>query len=213
MIVLHRKHAKINNIDGAGISPLVLHDLSIESIAALELPTDAGTVRLEQIFDVTKLESPTEPTVVIVGDCSDVHSLGAGMSGGTLCVLGSVSDYAARGMTGGTLLIAGDAKDHLASGLVEGQIFLSGNCGSHLASPLPGRKSGVSNGKPCRDRTHFRSVDFPELLEPTNKVHFGLRARSPVSSKHRIPTSLIDESLIAPPFATCQAAKSIKWGS
>lgn len=146
MIVLHRKHSKVNNIDGAAISPLAWSDLSVESIAALDLSTDVGTVTVGQIFDVTTLESSNESTIVIVGDCSDIHSLGANMSGGTLCVLGSVGSSAAKSMTGGTLRIVGDAKDHLASGLVDGQVFVSGNCGNNLASPLPGRKSGMRGG-------------------------------------------------------------------
>jgi len=113
---------------------------------ATQLVTDGGTISLGDVFDVTTDRNPSEPFLVIEGNCVDVDGLAAEMQSGQICILGNVGHNAARSMSGGTLIVAGNAGDHLAAGMVDGLIYLVGDCRDGLASPLPGKKSGMRGG-------------------------------------------------------------------
>lgn len=146
MIVLRRKNQKFSTIDGSSLQPDQFAGLQCDQIHDLPIETDLGLKKLMDVFEVTRVPSIDEPTILIHGDCRQIQGLAANMSAGNICVLGDVGHGVARELRGGKLYIAGNCGDHLATGMKSGFIFVSGNVGSHLAAPLPGRKSGMRGG-------------------------------------------------------------------
>jgi formylmethanofuran dehydrogenase subunit C len=150
MIVLHRTKNQFGRIDGSRLLPDLLGTLSVAELSCLQLNTDRGLVSLDQVFEVHSLDSSSinqdSSVLLLIGDCALVDGLATGMQQGTLCVLGSVGDFAGKGMKGGELVISSDARNHLASGLRDGFVFVGGNCGDQLASPLPGKRTGMRGG-------------------------------------------------------------------
>jgi formylmethanofuran dehydrogenase subunit C len=146
MLRLQRTHQLFGSIDGQCLRPANLAELTLDQIKAIPLSTESGIVPLSNVFEVTTDRNPSEPFLVIEGNCEDVDSLAAEMKSGQICVLGNVGHNAARSMNGGAMIITGNAGDHLAAGMADGLVYLVGDCRDGLASPLPGKKSGMRGG-------------------------------------------------------------------
>lgn len=146
MLVLRRTKNQFGVIDGSQLKPEVLESLGYRELCELSLETDHGLRMIKDIFEVAVVESAKEPLLVLEGDCSTIERIGDGLSGGTICVLGSVGNKAAAGMQGGMLVVLGNAKDQLGCGMRDGAIYVSGDCGNQLGAPLPGSKSGMRGG-------------------------------------------------------------------
>ncbi len=146
MIRLHRTHHSFGAIDGTCICPDLFAGKSPEQIRAIVLSTECGNVAFCDVFEISIDAIPSEPQLVIRGNCDSIVGLGSKMQKGTMCILGNVGDYTAKCMGGGTLVISGDANDHLGAGMTDGLIYVVGNCRHGLASPLAGKKSGMRGG-------------------------------------------------------------------
>jgi formylmethanofuran dehydrogenase subunit C len=146
MILLQRTDKSFGAIDGSRICPDLFASMPLEKIAETALMTEAGTVALGELFEVSTDREPSEPFLVIDGDCSHVQGIGTHLKAGKICVLGDVGDNAASSMAGGTMVIAGNARDRVGMGMSDGFIYVAGDCRHSLASPLPGKKSGMRGG-------------------------------------------------------------------
>ena len=146
MFLLQRKNTFFGTVDGSPLRPDLLAVMSIEQINSIELDSDRGTVRLEQLFDVSTDSLPHEPFLVVDGDCERLDLLGKEMVSGTLCVLGNIGDRLGQSLRGGTIVVSGNAMNHVGSDMSNGLIYIAGNCEHFLASPIPGKKSGMRGG-------------------------------------------------------------------
>ena len=121
-----------------GVTGDRLAALSEHEIAALPALMGSRAAKLGDFFDV---KGERSPDVRIEGDVSRMHRLAAGMTGGSVRVVGNAGDEAGLAMAGGVLQIEGNAGDRLGAasagaskGMSGGEIVVSGSAGMEAAA-------------------------------------------------------------------------------
>ena len=132
-------------IDLVGILPERVALLSLDEINSLPVLADGHSCELGNLF--TADGDPTDLAIECRGDFSRVHRVAAGMTAGTVRVVGSVGRHAGEGMSGGRLDITGDAGDWLACELTAGEVRVAGGAGDNVAAALPGSVMGMRGGR------------------------------------------------------------------
>lgn len=155
--------------------------LRITNLASLELPVDltgatpeamagkstddARRVRVRQgkrqveFGELFRLEgSPADATWRLEGDFSRVHGIGAGMTSGSILVIGPAGRRAGAGMRGGRLEVHGDAGDWLGAEMQGGIIRVRGNAGDCAGGAYVGSRRGMNGGALLIDGAAGRHV-------------------------------------------------------
>lgn len=132
------------SIELDALSPDRVAGLSAADVARLPIRADGRAATLGDLFDVAG--SAADGTIECRGDCSRVHRVGAGMTGGRLVVTGPVGRHAGERMTGGTLVVTGDAGDWLAAEMSGGTVRVGGSAGDNVAGARPGVDAGLRGG-------------------------------------------------------------------
>ena len=114
-------------VDLDGLTPDWARGKTAVEIAHREVWLGNQSVPLAELFAISG--DPTDGAIIFSGDTSHVHSIGAGLTDGTIRVEGSVGRHAGAAMTGGTLLIAGNAGDWLGCQMRGGRIHVRGDAG------------------------------------------------------------------------------------
>jgi len=131
--------------------PIECERLDIGALAGLS-PLEAAkrtihhgnrTVELGQFFDV---EANGTDELHFSGDLSNVHGLGQGMTGGTVCIDGAIGRRCGAMMAGGTVRIDGGAGGWLGCEMKGGTIRLTGTAGPHAGGAFPGSRRGMTGG-------------------------------------------------------------------
>lgn len=130
-------------VDLSPLTPEKLAGLKAREIAALPLVGGRDGLTVGDLFAVRAGDAGT---VVIDGGSALFDSVGAGMGGGVLRVVGDVGASAGAGMRGGRLEVEGSAGPWLAAGLSEGRVSVAGDAGERAGGALPGRMAGVAGG-------------------------------------------------------------------
>ncbi len=131
-------------VELSGVVPDRIHTLNVDEIARLLVLCGNRTEPLGAFFAAAG--DPSDAAFAIVGDCSRVKHIGAGMAAGTLTVAGPAGMHAGAGMTGGTLTIDGDAGDWLAAELRGGTVRVRGDAGGQCAAAYRGSRHGLRGG-------------------------------------------------------------------
>lgn len=139
-----RGHSTIP-INFTGITPGDLLNFSTDELARSKILHGNRLVEIGELFIVKSIKG-TEPGLVLEGDCSCVHSIGAGLTSGTMIVNGHAGRHAGAGMTGGSLRINGNAGDWLGADMTGGRISVGQDAGDFVGSVSPGRRRGMSGG-------------------------------------------------------------------
>ena len=142
-LTLRLKSAPSERLDLGGLTPTRLAALSHHEIMKLKVGTGRDPLHLGDVFE---LSGSAGDTLTVEGAGATLDSVGAGLDGGTLRVIGDIGSYAGRRMSGGTLEIEGNAGDYLGSGMTGGTIRVSGNAGNGLGAALPGDRFGMLGG-------------------------------------------------------------------
>ena len=132
---------------GLDMSPLLpqkLQELKQSEIAAIKLDHGAEQVAAGDIFRIRGRSS--SKLIRINGGSSYMHSVGAGISSGSIMVAGDVGDDCGLGMSGGRVKIHGNSGDFTGSGMSSGVIVIAGNCGDDCAGIRPGGHAALSGG-------------------------------------------------------------------
>lgn len=145
MFVLRKRLAQFVCVDGSVLVPERLKDLTVEHLRRIPVAHLDGQCSLDSLFECEQWNGPAD-VVVLVGDCREVESLGAGMASGVLVVVGDVGRCAGSRMKGGSLAILGNTGERCAEGLFDGTVYIDGSCADRLGAPMPGMKSGVRGG-------------------------------------------------------------------
>jgi formylmethanofuran dehydrogenase subunit C len=137
-----------------GVTPDLLLKLAAADVARLPVAHGNRTVELGAFFAVTGDASGGD--VSIVGDCSRVKLIGAGMTAGRMTVEGDAGWHAGAKMTGGTLTVLGDAADWLGAEMTGGAIAVRGHAGHQCGAAYRGSRHGMRGGtivvhKSCGD--------------------------------------------------------------
>ena len=137
-----------------GVTPDRLLKLAATAVARLPLAHGNRTVELGAFFAVTG--DAADGNLRIVGDCSRVKLIGAGMTAGRLTVEGDAGWHAGAKMTGGALTIEGDAADWVGAEMTGGAIAVRGHAGHQCGAAYRGSRHGMRGGtivvhKSCGD--------------------------------------------------------------
>lgn len=132
------------SVDVEGILPERLRDLDAEAVARLAVGIDGRPRPLGEVFAIEG--SAADGGLAFRGDCSRVHRIGAGMTGGRIDVEGDAGRHAGERMAGGRLSIDGSAGDWLACEMTGGEVVVTGSAGDHAAGALPGSPTGMNGG-------------------------------------------------------------------
>lgn len=122
---------------------LAMHGL--EGLASRTLRAGTEEIALGDLFEIQG-QDPNH--LVIVGDCSRVDGIGAGMGAGTrVLVEGSVGAYVGQGLMGAEIKVMGDAGLGLGLAMRKGRIEVTGEAGDFVGGALPGAMQGMAGGE------------------------------------------------------------------
>ena len=131
-------------LDLEGVTPDRLATLSAAEIAALPVWSGSGRTQLGDHFDVA---GERTEHLRIVGATTRLDGVGAGMTGGTLTIEGSVGRRAGAAMTGGTLDVRGSVGDDAGQAMAGGVLRIAGDAGDRLGAAGPGASKGMRGGE------------------------------------------------------------------
>ena len=131
-------------VDGSALTPERLHGRSGREIAALQLRCGRERVALGDLFTATGTGGDD---LFVVGDCSRVDRIGAGMGAGRILVNGSAGDHLGAGMRGGEIMVVGDVGDWAGAEMAAGNVTVRGDVGARLGGAYPGARAGMSGGE------------------------------------------------------------------
>lgn len=129
-------------IDFTGIGP---DSMRHDTAARAKILLGNQLVEIGELF-IVKSIAGSKPGLVLEGDCSCVHSIGAGLTSDTMIVHGHAGRHAGAGMKGGSLRITGNAGDWLGADMTGGIISVGGDVGDFAGAASPGRRRGMSGG-------------------------------------------------------------------
>jgi formylmethanofuran dehydrogenase subunit C len=130
-------------LDLSPLTPERLAGLDKASIARLRL---GQSKRAVSVGDVFRFAGSELDTLVFDGGSARFDLVGAGMTAGSVHVIGDVGAQAGRGLHGGTIRIDGSAGPHAGSAMRGGRLEIAGNAGDDLAAPLAGELAGMAGG-------------------------------------------------------------------
>ena len=133
-------------VDASSLAPSALAALGLADIERLRLPHGRETIAVAELFDVHSADGATRDTLVLDGDLSRFHSIGAGLASGTIEVHGPVGDSAGLGMSAGRLVIHGRARDLTGCAMRGGWLEVTGDIGDFGACARPGDMNGMRGG-------------------------------------------------------------------
>ena len=131
-------------VEAEMVAPDRLADLSAAIIGRLPVAHGNATVPLGDVFHIAG--SAMDGVVEVVGDCSRVKSLGAGMRKGRLSIFGNAGMHTGAGMVGGEIEVHGDAADWLGAEMRGGRIRVRGQAGDRVGVPYAGGQKGMRGG-------------------------------------------------------------------
>ncbi|MDB5306641.1 MAG: formylmethanofuran dehydrogenase subunit [Gemmataceae bacterium] len=119
---------------------------SLTPLGVAKLPVFHGNRKEEigQFFDVTG--DPSQGWIQFAGDTTNVKSIGAGMTSGTVSVEGHAGPHAGAGMTGGHLIVDGGTGDWLGAEMGGGFIEVRGDAGNQVGAAYRGSRKGMTGG-------------------------------------------------------------------
>lgn len=128
------------------MSPLVcqkLEGLSLDEIAALELPCGKSKWRVDQLFYIT---GSNTQDILIAGSTNKLDYIGKELDGGSISVQGNAGAYLGMQMKSGCICVTGDVGLYAACEMKNGLIQIDGDAGDFLGGALPGNKQGMKGG-------------------------------------------------------------------
>lgn len=128
------------------LTPLTPQGLAGLDRRAIEKIRLGQSKRASVVGDIFRVAGGDVQTIVFDGGSSRLDRLAAGLTEGTVRVIGDAGAQAGRAMRGGNLTIEGNAGPHAGSGMRGGRLEISGRAGDHLGAPLAGELAGMNGG-------------------------------------------------------------------
>ena len=134
-------------IDVRGLSAGISRGLAASQIADLVIYAGNRSVSVSKCFKISGGVGD-DRKIFLSGDLSNVHSIGRGITGGSIVAESSkVGRHVGTSMTGGDITIGGDAADFLGAGMTGGSIRVTGDAGDFAGAALEGAKYGMNRGE------------------------------------------------------------------
>jgi formylmethanofuran dehydrogenase subunit C len=142
-IVLTVTRPPRQRLDLSALLPERLMGSAPAAVAALELPCGNRRLRLGDVFEVARAETPL---LLIRNRGARLDQIGRAMTTGEIEVEGDAGAYAGLAMTGGRLRIRGNAGPFAGAAMRGGLLEIEGNAGDGLGGGLPGERRGMAGG-------------------------------------------------------------------
>jgi formylmethanofuran dehydrogenase subunit C len=127
-----------------GLIPSNLRDKTLREIERIPVAVGNQKPPLAELFQVSG--DPADERIVMQGDLSGVHWIGAGMDRGEIRVFGPAGRHLGSEMTGGEIVVEGDAGDWLGAQMRGGLIRVRGNAGHLAGAAYRGSPRGMTGG-------------------------------------------------------------------
>lgn len=133
----------VERLDLSPLTPQALAGMDRRAIAQIRI---GQSKHASIVGDVFRFSGSDPNHIVFDGGSSRFDCVAAGMTDGTVRVVGEVGSQAGRAMRGGQVAVEGDAGPHAGSGMRGGRLEILGNAGDHLGAPLAGELAGMNGG-------------------------------------------------------------------
>ena len=130
-------------LDLSPLTPEKLANMSGRDVEKISLGLSKRASKVADIFRVTGTDMQS---IVFEGGHSRFDRVAAGLTAGSVRVVGDVGAQAGRNMRGGQVLVEGNAGPHAGSGMGGGRLELRGDVADHLGAPLAGELVGMNGG-------------------------------------------------------------------
>mgnify|MGYP003334385331 CR=1 FL=1 len=127
-----------------GVTPDRLAAFAHTEIQKLTVFEGNRKVALGELFTISG--DATDQQLIIQGDLSGVHWIGAGMRAGHLRVEGPAGRHLGSGLAGGVIEVSGSVQGWAGAEMRRGLIRISGNAGNCAGGALPGSIRGMTGG-------------------------------------------------------------------
>lgn len=131
-------------LDASVLTPHRLRGRSAREVSSLTLRCGRETLPVGDVFHAAGTGAED---IFLVGDCSRVDGIGAGILGGRILVDGPCGDHLGARMSGGEILVTGDIGAWGGAEMSGGAISVRGDAGARLGGAYPGVRSGMSAGE------------------------------------------------------------------
>ncbi len=144
MLLLTLKRAPDYPVEADAITPDRLQNLSLQAVGELVLVHGNRKVLLRDFFAIDG--DASDGKIEIQGDCRLFKSLGAGMRGGFLKIVGDTGWHTGADLRGGKIELHGNTGDYLGAEMRGGEIRLFGNAGNSVGGAYQGSRHGMRGG-------------------------------------------------------------------
>lgn len=131
-------------VDLSGLIPESVRGKSLTKIEQFLILHGRHEVPLAEVFEVTG--DATTERLNLNGDFSHAHSIGMGMTAGSIHVAGNAGRHVGLAMRGGEIHITGDAGDSLGCEMRGGTIRVDGSAWNSVGGARSGSRLGMSGG-------------------------------------------------------------------
>jgi formylmethanofuran dehydrogenase subunit C len=128
------------------LSPLVPGKLAGMSIGDIEKIRLGMSKRASTVADLFRISGDDAESIIFEGGSDRFDLVAAGLTGGSVRLVGDVGARAGRNMRGGQVMIEGSAGPHAGSGMRGGRLEIIGDAGDSLGGPLAGELAGMNGG-------------------------------------------------------------------
>ena len=134
-------------IDVRGLSAGISRNLNASQIAKLTICVGNRSVPASECFEISG-DTGSGSELVLSGDLSRVHSIGRGITGGSIAAESArVGRHVGTEMSGGEITVRGDVGDYLGAEMTGGTIRVDGDAGDFVGAALQGGKYGMNRGE------------------------------------------------------------------
>lgn len=133
-------------VEVEGLLPEKLCVLGLEEIRRLPVLSGNREVEAGDVFRITG-SCGDDFQIRFAGDCRHVKRIGVELSEGEILVEGSAGMHLGGEMKGGTIRVLGDVSDWAGAEMSGGRISIRGNAGEHLGGAYRGAKRGMTGGE------------------------------------------------------------------
>ncbi|MDB4766955.1 formylmethanofuran dehydrogenase subunit C [bacterium] len=134
-------------IDLRGLSVGINANLDASQIAELMICVGKRSVPMKECFAISG-DAGSDREFILSGDLSNVHSIGRGITGGSIFAESTkVGRHVGTAMSGGNITVGGDVGGFLGAEMTGGTIRVTGDAGDFVAAALEGAKYGMNRGE------------------------------------------------------------------
>ena len=133
-------------VDARHLSTALNKGLETEKILQLQVSVGKQLKSVGEVFNVDG-DLNIDHQLEFSGALSSVHSIGRGLTTGSIVIQSSAGRHVGTSMSGGQITVQGNAGNYLGAQMTGGAIRVTGNVGDFAGAALEGSKYGMNRGE------------------------------------------------------------------